>query len=315
MSQLHGNLGTAIGKNPYVFIDGGHTPLGDEQSPLDIIAVQRAIDEHAPNVSAFAVAGYFSVRNASHEESVRNLILEKTDRPVTCAHELSSGLDAPRRALTAFLNAQLIPQLHQLIHSVDIMLQEKGIKAPVMVVKGDGSLISAQTALERPVETILSGPAASVIGANFLSGLKDFIISDIGGTTTDVAIVKNGWPDINEKGAMIGEHRTMVKAIDMQTIGLGGDSEIAVDHKGAVVLQANRVVPVSLIGQKWPSVKKALQASISIGMGLGVATLFICRPEGFDKDAVPKDLNKADLDFLQLIGSLKDLTIHRLMKN
>nr|CAA6816972.1 MAG: N-methylhydantoinase (ATP-hydrolyzing) (EC [uncultured Thiotrichaceae bacterium] len=155
--------------------------------------------------------------------------------------------------------------------------------------------------VERPIETILSGPAASVIGANFLSGLKDFIISDIGGTTTDVAIVKNGWPDLEEKGAMIGEHRTMVKAIDMQTIGLGGDSEIEVNHKGVVSLNANRVVPISLIGLRWPSVKKALQSSMSIGMGLGVATLFLFRPEGYDKDEVPRDLTPADIEFLDLI--------------
>ncbi|WP_417432852.1 hydantoinase/oxoprolinase N-terminal domain-containing protein [Kiloniella sp.] len=261
------NLGTAIGKNPYVFIDGGHTPLGDEQSPLDIIAVQRAIDEHAPNVSAFAVAGYFSVRNASHEEAVRNLILEKTDRPVTCAHELSSGLDAPRRALTAFLNAQLIPQLHQLIHSVDIMLQEKGIKAPVMVVKGDGSLISAQTALERPVETILSGPAASVVGAKYLSGASDVFVVDMGGTTTDIAILMDGEPKLSEEGANVGGWRTMVKAVAVSTYGLGGDSEVALNRtqRGTSALLSigpRRTYPISLLAQQYPSVLEELQQQL-----------------------------------------------------
>ncbi|KKJ76901.1 hypothetical protein WH95_10780 [Kiloniella litopenaei] len=261
------NLGTAIGKNPYVFIDGGHTPLGDEQSPLDLDAVQQAIDEHAPHVSAFAVAGYFSVRNASHEEAVRNLILEKTDRPVTCAHELSSGLDAPRRALTAFLNAQLIPQLHQLIHSVDIMLQEKGIKAPVMVVKGDGSLISAQTALERPVETILSGPAASVVGAKYLSGASDVFVVDMGGTTTDIAILMDGEPKLSEEGANVGGWRTMVKAVAVSTYGLGGDSEVALkaSHKGTgtpLGIGPRRAYPISLLTQQHPSVLDELQQQL-----------------------------------------------------
>ncbi|WP_085906012.1 hydantoinase/oxoprolinase N-terminal domain-containing protein [Kiloniella majae] len=257
------NLGTAIGKNPYVFIDGGHTPLGDEQSALDIDAVQRAIDEHAPNVSAFAVAGYFSVRNASHEETVRNLILEKTDRPVTCAHELSSGLDAPRRALTAFLNAQLIPQLHQLIHSVDIMLQEKGIKAPVMVVKGDGSLISAQTALERPVETILSGPAASVVGAKYLSGASDVFVVDMGGTTTDIAILMDGEPKLSEEGANVGGWRTMVKAVAVSTYGLGGDSEVALNRpKKGLTIGPRRAYPISLLAQQHPGVLGELQEQL-----------------------------------------------------
>ncbi|KLN59643.1 hypothetical protein WH96_16485 [Kiloniella spongiae] len=257
------NLGTAIGKNPYVFIDGGHTPLGDEQSALDLDAVKRAIDEHAPNVSAFAVAGYFSVRNASHEEAVRNLILEKTDRPVTCAHELSSGLDAPRRALTAFLNAQLIPQLHQLIHSVDIMLQEKGIKAPVMVVKGDGSLISAQTALERPVETILSGPAASVVGAKYLSGASDVFVVDMGGTTTDIAILMDGEPKLSEEGANVGGWRTMVKAVAVSTYGLGGDSEVALNRtQRCLSIGPRRAYPISLLAQQHPSVLEELQQQL-----------------------------------------------------
>ncbi len=257
------NLGTAIGKNPYVFIDGGHTPLGDEQSALDLDAVQRAIDEHTPHVSAFAVAGYFSVRNASHEEAVRNLILEKTDHPVTCAHELSSGLDAPRRALTAFLNAQLIPQLHQLIHSVDIMLQEKGIKAPVMVVKGDGSLISAQTALERPVETILSGPAASVVGAKYLSGASDVFVVDMGGTTTDIAILMDGEPKLSEEGANVGGWRTMVKAVAVSTYGLGGDSEVALNRtQKCLSIGPRRAYPISLLAQQHPSVLEELQQQL-----------------------------------------------------
>lgn len=295
-------LSKALPSARIIRIAGGHKYNGAEQAALDEDALLAALDEQRDQVDAYAVAGMYSVRNTAHERRVQELIREHTGCPVTASCDLSEALNGPRRALTAAFNARIIALIVALVASVRSVMVEQSINAPLMVVKGDGSLASAEAIVEKPIETILSGPAASVIGANFLSGLKDFIISDIGGTTTDVAIVKDGWPDVNEKGAMIGEHRTMVQAIDMQTIGLGGDSEIEIDYKGNVLLQANRVVPVSLIGARWPSVKKALLSSLSVGMGLGVATLFILRPEGFDKDEVPRDLSAADVSFLQAIG-------------
>ncbi|MEZ5538109.1 MAG: hydantoinase/oxoprolinase family protein [Thiolinea sp.] len=282
-------------------IAGGHKYDGSEQEALDTDTLLTVLQATQGQVDAYAVASVYSVRNDTHERRVQALIREHTGCPVTASCELSEALNGPRRALTAAFNARIISLIVSLVDSVRSVMAEQSIDAPLMIVKGDGSIASADLIVERPIETILSGPAASVIGANFLSGLKDFIISDIGGTTTDVAVVKNGWPDLEEKGAMIGEHRTMVRAIDMQTIGLGGDSEIALDHKGRVSLHANRVVPISLLGARWPSVKKALESSMAIGMGLGVATLFLSRPEGYRRDVPPKDLSAADLSFLQEI--------------
>ena len=95
-----------------------------------------------------------------------------------------------------------------------------------MIVKGDGSLMRAEIALEYPVETILSGPAASVVGAGFLTGLEDFVVADMGGTTTDVAVVSGGRPVISGEGALVGAWRTMVQAVDVRTSGLGGDMHV-----------------------------------------------------------------------------------------
>ncbi len=282
-------------------IAGGHKYDGSVQAELDTDALMAALAECEGQVDAYAVASVYSVRNDSHEREVQALIREQTGCPVTASCELSEALNGPRRALTAAFNARIISLIVSLVDSVKRVLKDQSIHAPLMIVKGDGSIASADLIVERPIETILSGPAASVIGANFLSGLKDFIISDIGGTTTDVAVVKNGWPDLEEQGAMIGEHRTMVKAIDMQTISLGGDSEVEVSAKGVVSLNTSRVVPISLIGQRWPSVKQALQSSMAAGMGLGAATLFVFRPEGYDKTEVPRDLTADDIEFLSLI--------------
>ncbi len=95
-----------------------------------------------------------------------------------------------------------------------------------MVVRGDGALIGAAQVRERPIETILSGPAASVVGARWLTGARNALVSDIGGTTTDVALLKDGLPEIDPQGALVGGYRTMVEAVAMRTTGLGGDSQV-----------------------------------------------------------------------------------------
>jgi N-methylhydantoinase A/oxoprolinase/acetone carboxylase beta subunit len=119
-----------------------------------------------------------------------------------------------------------------------------------MVVRGDGALISAAMVRERPIETILSGPAASIVGARWLTGAKDALVSDIGGTTTDVALLKDGLPEIDPQGARVGGFRTMVEAVAMRTTGLGGDSEVHLVQSGlagGLRLGPRRLLPVSLL--------------------------------------------------------------------
>ena len=165
-----------------------------------------------------------------------------------------SSLGAPRRALTAALNARMISHVTALIASVEATLARFGIDAPLMMVKGDGSLTSAASALQRPVGTVLSGPAASVIGACALSGRRDGVVSDMGGTTTDIAIVRNGKPALAFDGAMIGGWRPMVEAVRVYAIGLGGDSELRFEGSGAgqILIGPRRVVPLSLLGHLHP---------------------------------------------------------------
>lgn len=256
-------LRQALGSDPVVFAQGGHKPAGDEQAPLDLAAIKAAVLQHAPKVAAFAVSGYFSVRNPAHEIAVRALIRELTDKPVTCGHELTSKLDAPRRALTAALNARLIPQLQQLIRAVAGLLDKHGIKAPLMVVKGDGSLISAELALTCPVETILSGPAASLVGARYLCGEDTILVSDMGGTTTDIAMLRDGRPVLNKEGATVGGWKTMVEAVAVHTYGLGGDSEIRIDDVAGFIAGPRRVVPLSLLAQQYPKTLETLKAQLA----------------------------------------------------
>jgi N-methylhydantoinase A/oxoprolinase/acetone carboxylase beta subunit len=243
-----------------VRIQGGHTATGEEEDPLDEAAVERAVSEHGTKAEAFAVAAHFSVRNPLHELRARKIIRTLSPKPVTCAHELSSKLDAPRRALTAALNARLTPQIRHLIEALAGVLKEESIDAPLMIVKGDGSLMKAEIALEYPVETILSGPAASVVGAGFLTGLEDFVVSDMGGTTTDVAVVSGRRPVINADGALVGTWRTMVEAVDVRTCGLGGDSEVHFDREPRLRVGPRKAMPLSLMAHRFPAVLKRLQS-------------------------------------------------------
>jgi N-methylhydantoinase A/oxoprolinase/acetone carboxylase beta subunit len=241
-------------ENPVMYVKGGHRISGDEQYPLDRKGIKDAVKAHSQSVSAFAVSGFFSVRNPSHELAAKAIIKEMAGLPVTCGHELTTRLDAPRRAITTLLNARLIPLIHDLIRSVEKALGELGIHAPLMIVKGDGSLISVNIARDVPIETILSGPAASIVGAQYLTGLQDALIIDMGGTTSDIAVIKGTKAQISEESASIGGYHPMVESIDVFTEGIGGDSWIRADKNGKVQVGPKRVLPLCILGHRYPEI-------------------------------------------------------------
>jgi N-methylhydantoinase A/oxoprolinase/acetone carboxylase beta subunit len=250
-----------------VYLRGGHDEAGDEREPLDEATARKAILARRGQVEAFAVSGYFGVRNPAHELRARALVDELTGLPVTCGHELTTRLNSVRRATTVALNARLIPLLQELIFTVGRTLEEQDVAAPLMVVKGDGSLVRAEWAVRRPIETVLSGPAASVVGAWHLAGQHDPSIHsgrgvwvvDVGGTTTDIAVLHDGHPRINPEGAQVGEWRTMVEAVDVHTAGLGGDSHVHLNGEGELTVGPRRVVPLCLLASQSPQVVNELQ--------------------------------------------------------
>ena len=242
-------LDEALNGDPVIFLKGEHDHTGSEVVALDKNSLRTALYKLGV-VSGFAVAGKFATRNPAHENIVRNTICEIKNTPVSCSHELSSKLGGPKRAMTAVLNARLIGMIDHLIGATEAYFQSIGITANMMVVRGDGALISASQAREKPIETILSGPAASIVGARWLTEETDALVSDIGGTTTDVAILRNGRPMIDPNGAMVGGFRTMVEAVAIRTFGLGGDSQVHLARDGLsgdLHLGPRRVMPVSLL--------------------------------------------------------------------
>lgn len=250
-------LKEALGNDPVVLLPGGHTTHGAEAAALDTAQLEEQLEDLSQSVTGFAVAGYFAVRNPSHELAVRDLLIAKTGKAVTCSHELSAQLNGPKRALTTVLNSRLVPTITRLIDATKRSLSAHNIDAPLMIVRGDGALVGSDFATRRPIETILSGPAASLVGAHYLTGADRAFVNDIGGTTSDVAILENGRPMLDPQGARVGGFRTMVEAVAMHTFGLGGDSEVTLGGsalKPQLNLGPRRLIPVSLMGHEHGSV-------------------------------------------------------------
>ena len=235
-------------------VSGSHDMRGNETEPLDEGAVEDFLESVRGRVDSVAIAGYLSVRNPEHEDRVKDMARRILGIPAVCGHDLSSGLGFSERAVTCIMNARLLPVIDDLMRSMKIVLSEYGIRAPLMMVRGDGSMMSESEAKRKPVETIMSGPAASLIGAMCLTGVKDAIVMDMGGTTTDIGIIRNGRPRLELEGATIGGTRTRVMAAEISTSGIGGDSRIYVAN-GDARLSPLRVVPICFAVMKWPSLR------------------------------------------------------------
>lgn len=236
----------------YAVVQGGHDIRGNQREELNLQEVDRVLEGFKDNVEAIAVSGFASVRNPEHELTIKKLIEQKTKLPVVCGHELTTVLGFHERTVTAALNARLIPILKSLIASTKIVLAEKRIEAPLMIVKGNGSLMDEALAVEKPIETILSGPAASIIGARTLTDVCQALVLDMGGTTTDISILNQGFPRLNPEGATVGGWLTRVAAADIYTYGLGGDSYLRVNKDGKLLVGPQKVWPLAFLGREYP---------------------------------------------------------------
>lgn len=226
---------------------------GSEREPLDLNATKAALESMRGKVDAVAVSGIFSVRNPEHENRVKSLAREILGLPAVAAHELTTVLGMQERSVTAVLNARLISVIDELMTATKNALRERNIDAPIMIVKGDGSLMNESIAKERPIETILSGPAASIIGATFLNQAENGLVLDMGGTTTDIAILKDGRPRLDTEGAKVGGWRTRVAAAEANTFGLGGDSRIYQPYQSKrLQVGPRRFWPVAVIARDYP---------------------------------------------------------------
>ena len=244
----------------FYYFQGGHDLYGREKAELDLPGILALVNRIKNDVDAIAVSSYFSPLNPEHENRAYNAIGRICDLPVVLGHQLSTKLGSVERATTAALNASLLAVLQDFVIAVRRAMERRRIIAPLMVVRGDGTLMSDEFAARTPVETIHSGPAASAIGGRFLSGLDEALVVDVGGTTTDLALILNGQVTVSVEGAMVGEYKTCVQAANLLSIALGGDSHISYLHDGQIAVGPERVQPLSHLAADYPDVDKRLKA-------------------------------------------------------
>ncbi len=233
-------------------IDGEFDMRGNLITGLDIDHARQSLESMRGRIDSIAICGYLSVRYPEHEIRLKALADEILGVPVVCAHDLTSKLGFKERMNTAVMNASLIPRIIGLIDSVRTVLSELHLDAPLMIVKGDGSVTTAEQAMNRPADTVMSGPASSLTGAMNVPSVTDAIVVDIGGTTTDIGMVSDGFIHIIDEGASICGHRTRVRAADICTYGLGGDTGMEVID-GEIVFSGRRCIPYCVASHIWES--------------------------------------------------------------
>jgi len=192
------------------------------------------------------------------ERQARDIVAGTWNVPVVCGHELFSDLNSLRRGSSVLLNARLVPLITDFLRATRAALAARSIEAPVVIMRSDGSLMSERFAIERPVETLVCGPAASVLGGLALCGETEALVVDMGGTTTDVAVVSGGLPRHAEEGVDVGKWKTFVKGLAVRSFGLGGDSAVRFDGVGRMTLEPRRLLPLCVAASTWPSVRDKL---------------------------------------------------------
>ena len=236
---------------------------GREVAHLDEKAIRRAATDLAgAGARALAVVGKFSVRNPDPEKQAARIAVEAVPEfaPATHGHELSGLLNFPRRVATARLNAGVAAGQRRFVAEARAALEERGLQAPLFILKADGGTMPLAESVEMPVQTILSGPAASLLGAvALIDGMsadwtgKTWVFIDVGGTTTDIAVAAGKDPLFEPRGAMIGGHRTLVRAFYTHSAAIGGDSRVSVRGDGAFVIGPERLGPAAGWGGPEPT--------------------------------------------------------------
>ncbi|MGD8955167.1 MAG: hydantoinase/oxoprolinase family protein, partial [Desulfobacterales bacterium] len=173
-------------------------------------------------------------------------------------HQVSGNLNFSRRVATTYLNAAVYPIHRSFFDAVKKSLVEKGLNVPLYILKADGGTLNLEASMEFPGQTILSGPAASVMGAvGFAPIDMDAMVMDIGGTTTDMAVIRNRIPLLHPIGVRLGGFRTLIRSLETRSIGIGGDSSVKVSN-GELIIGPEREGPAMAFGGSNPTPTDAL---------------------------------------------------------
>ncbi|MEW6660881.1 MAG: hydantoinase/oxoprolinase family protein [Bacillota bacterium] len=240
------------------FLSGSIDHRGRETAPLNPAEINAARNDlQAKGIRLAGIVGKFATRNPSQEKEVQRLLRPHFDQ-IVMGHTLSGRLGFPRRVYTTYLNLAVWEVYSSFVKAVSASLAQKGLRAPIHVLKADGGTMLLDASLKYPVETVLSGPAASIMGALALCPCnQDALVIDIGGTTTDIALLANGEPLLEPTGITIEGYPTLVRALGSHPAGIGGDSQIRVS-KGEIRIGPRRLGPAMAFGGPAPTPTDAM---------------------------------------------------------
>ena len=244
-----------------IFVDSKTRPSGKVVREPDWEDFRSHIREWFSDCDAVGVVEMFAKKSgANMEKRAKELIREQYDIPVVCGHELFADNNIIKRGASTLLNARLISIISDFVQAVKRALKELDISIPFVIVRSDGSLMTERFARIHPIETLLCGPVASVMGAVELSDETNSIVIDIGGTTTDIAFVKDGVARKVKSGVRIGSWNTFVKGLFVDTFGLGGDSGVVMIGDDSLALEDEKVMPLCMAASRYPELGKHLEA-------------------------------------------------------
>jgi len=245
--------------NPhYICVKGSIDHRGREVEPIHPEEVAAAADLfRRQGIRQVGVVGKFSVRNPAHETRIRELLGDSFDK-IFLGHRVSGSLNFARRIATTYLNAAVHPIHRAFFDAVQASLSVKGLRLPLRLLKADGGNMRLEASVDFPAQTILSGPAASVMGAVALaSSEEDALVMDIGGTTTDLALLIGRAPVLDPYGIAIGPYLTLIRSLETRSIGMGGDSAVRLEN-GRLTVGPDREGPAMIFGGRVPTPTDAL---------------------------------------------------------
>ncbi len=200
------------------------------EKQLDEATIEKTIDDLLANgMEVLVASAAFGVDNLSFEEKIAE-VAKKKGVQVTLASEMTKLYGLSRRTRTATINASILPKMLETANSTEESVRSSGVDVPLMIMRGDGGLMDVVEMKKRPVLTMLSGPAASVMGALMYLRTSNGIYFEVGGTSTNLGVIKNGRPIIDY--SEISGHKTYVNSLDVRVLGVAGGSMIRVTKSG-----------------------------------------------------------------------------------
>jgi len=232
---------------------------GEIERDMDWEKFSQELENGYDNLDGVGIIEINAMRNgAVIEKRAKEIFQARHDIPVICSHELFNELNCLQRGASTLLNARLVPVIREFLVAIKKAMALRSIKASIAIVRSDGGLMSEEFAHIRPVETLLCGPAASVLGSSYLARQENTVVIDMGGTTTDIAIVEKGAPVTATNGVSIGKWKTFVSGLYINTFGLGGDTAIRY-RGGSILLEDFRIVPLCTASAKYPQIVDKLK--------------------------------------------------------